>query len=86
MHTLAISFCGMVMLGLFVAFGWLWHIGNFPSALAVKLFIPAWLAISIVNMWIGISKAGYPIFEELAILPQVFLPPALAAALLLARG
>ncbi|MBZ7924771.1 hypothetical protein LAC81_28960 [Ensifer adhaerens] len=83
MHTLIIVACGFVLLALLVAFGWLWHIGQFPNAQIVRLFISIWLVISIVNMWIGISKAGYPFKEELVILPQVFLPPAIAAGCLL---
>lgn len=83
MHTLVIVICGLGLLALFVTFGWLWHVGQFPNAQIVKLFIPIWLVISLVNMWIGISRAGYPFNEELAILPQVFLPPTLAAGFLL---
>ena len=35
-----------------------------------------WLAITGVNMWIGVSKAGYSVAEELPILALLFLMPA----------
>jgi hypothetical protein len=38
------------------------------SAAAAKIFISVWLAVAIVNLWIGVSKAGYTIREELPIL------------------
>ncbi|ANG98756.1 hypothetical protein A8A54_19335 [Brucella pseudogrignonensis] len=79
MHTIAIVICGFVLLGLFVAFGWLWHIEAVPSASMIHLFIGAWIVISIVNLWIGVTTAGYPLTEELFILPQVALPPIAAA-------
>lgn len=81
MHTLVTILCGFVLLGLFVAFAWLWHIGQFPSVSAAKLFIALWALISVINMWVGVSKAGYSISDELLVLPQVLLPPLLAAGL-----
>jgi hypothetical protein len=83
MHTLVIVICGVVLLGLFVTFGWLWHIGRFPNADILKLFIVAWAVISLVNMYVGVSKVGYSIGEELLVLPQVLLPPVLAAGVLI---
>jgi hypothetical protein len=49
-------------------------------ATAAKIFIPVWLAIAIVNLWVGVSKAGYTLREELPILLIVFALPAAAAA------
>jgi hypothetical protein len=45
-----------------------------------KIFIPVWLAVATVNLWIGVSKAGYTIRDELPILLIVFALPAAAAA------
>lgn len=81
MHTFVIVFCGFVMLGLFVVFGWLWHIETAPSGYMINLFIATWGVISVVNLWIGVTTAGYPLAEELFILPQVALPPIVAAFL-----
>ena len=52
-------------------------------AMAAKLFMPVWLAIALVNMWVGVTKAGYSVREELPILAVVFAVPA-ALALLVA--
>jgi hypothetical protein len=72
---------GIVLLGVFLLFGKLWG-GDAPgSAAAAKIFIPVWLAIAIVNLWVGVSKAGYTAREELPILAIVFALPAVAALL-----
>ena len=47
---------------------------------AAKIFIPLWLAAALVNMWIGVARAGYSVAEELPILLVIFAVPALAAA------
>jgi hypothetical protein len=54
--------------------------GAASVALAVKLFIPIWLAIALLNMWVGVSRAGYSVVQELPFLLLVFGVPALAAA------
>ena len=41
----------------------------------------AWLVVSLVNMWVGVTKAGYSVREEFPILLIVFLVPALLAGL-----
>ncbi len=58
---------------------------HFPSApnLAIALGLTLWLAVTAGNMWIGVSKAGYAVSEELPILLLLFAVP--AAVALLAR-
>lgn len=83
MHMAMVIGGGIVLLGLFLLFGKLWS-GAEPSfATAAKLFMPVWLAIALVNMWVGVTKAGYSVREELPILAVVFVVPA-ALALLVA--
>jgi hypothetical protein len=49
------------------------------SAMGAKLFIALWLAAALVNLWIGVSRAGYTVREELPIFLLIFaLPAALA--------
>jgi hypothetical protein len=56
---------------------------HFPSApnWALALGPSLWLAVTGANMWIGISKAGYSVAEELPILLLLFVVPVAAAVL-----
>ena len=57
--------------------------GHLPSApnWAVALGLGVWLAVTAANMWIGVSKAGYSVADELPILLLLFAVPAVAAVL-----
>ncbi|GLK54327.1 putative membrane protein YwaF [Methylopila capsulata] len=80
MHMLMVIVAGIVLLGLFILFGQLWG-GTTPAlAMAAKIFVPVWLAVSIANLWVGVNKAGYTVAQELPILLVVFAVPAAAAA------
>ena len=83
MHTVVILICGFALFGIFLAFGWLWHLGPFPSELTTKSFIAVWVIIAFINMWTDINKAGYAFSEELSVLPFVLLPPVIAAGFVL---
>jgi hypothetical protein len=72
---------GLVLLGVFVLFGWLWGASTAGMALAAKVFVPAWLLISGVNMWVGVAHAGYSVREEFPILLLVFAVPAVIAGI-----
>jgi hypothetical protein len=49
---------------------------------AVGIFLALWLAITAVNLWVGVSRAGYSVAEELPILLLLFsVPAAIAIAL-----
>ena len=55
--------------------------GSMPSlATGAKVFIPLWLAVAGVNMWIGVNRAGYSVAEELPIFLLIFAVPAVVAA------
>ena len=81
MHMIQVMAGGVLLLGVFLLFGKLWGSDALGSVTAAKAFIPVWLAIAVINMWIGVSKAGYTVREELPILLIVFLIPAAVAAL-----
>lgn len=81
MHVLMVMAGGLVLLGVFVLFGWLWGANAAGMALAAKVFLPGWLLIAAVNMWVGVAHAGYSAREELPILLIVFAVPALAAGI-----
>ncbi|UFS63984.1 hypothetical protein LO749_07320 [Paracoccus denitrificans] len=89
MHTLMIIVGGAVLLGIFLLFGKLWGGDLAGMATGAKLFVPAWLAVAAVNMWVGVTRAGYTVAQELPILFVVFAVPAALATLAawqLARG
>jgi hypothetical protein len=57
---------------------------NYPSATAVAtgIFLLLWLVLAGFNMWVGVSKAGYSVAEELPILLLLFGVPAVVAVVL----
>lgn len=81
MRTALIIIGGFILLGTFLLAGRLLD-GSSTNAmvLAAQVFIPVWLAAAGINMWIGVSQAGYSVGEELPILLLIFAPPAAAAA------
>lgn len=52
------------------------------TTVATLLFLLFWLALSVLNLWIGVSRAGYTVAEELPILALIFGLPAITALLL----
>lgn len=81
MHVLMVMGGGLVLLCVFILFGWLWGASPSGMALAAKAFVPAWLLVAGVNMWVGVNYAGYSAREELPILLLVFAVPATAAGI-----
>jgi len=77
MRTLMIIAGGLLLAGLFVFAGRLTG-GNAAMITAAKIFIPLWLAAAGLNMWIGVSRAGYSVVEELPIFLLIFALPAVA--------
>ncbi|HXP01205.1 MAG TPA: hypothetical protein VN813_11930 [Luteibacter sp.] len=76
MHTLIVIGSGLFLLGFALL------TGNWTSAgvsTAALVFIPVWLALSAVNLWLGVTRAGYSVPEELPILAVVFAIPAIVA-------
>ncbi len=89
MHMVMVIAGGLVLLGVFALFGKLWGGDVSGMIVAAKSFIPVWLVVAIVNLWIGVSRAGYTVREELPILLIVFAIPAIVAAVViwsLSRG
>jgi hypothetical protein len=46
------------------------------------IFLAIWFAVAAINMWIGVTHAGYTVREELPIFLVIFLLPACVAAFL----
>ena len=49
------------------------------SVAGAKIFIVIWLIATLANMWLGVSRAGYSVAEELPIFLVLFAVPAAAA-------
>jgi hypothetical protein len=76
---------GLTLLGLFLVLGRSWGSDPAIMGVAAKAFIPVWLTISLVNLWIGVRYAGYTVLEELPILAIIFSVPAAAATVVIRR-
>ena len=85
MHMLVVTGGGVVLLSLFLLLARSW--GPDPSIMGVaaKAFIPVWLTISLVNLWIGVRYAGYTVLQELPIFAVIFGVPTAAAIALIRR-
>jgi hypothetical protein len=76
LRTFVIIVGGLVILGVFVLAGWRIGGGAQSMVTAAKIFLPVWLVAAVINMWIGVSRAGYSVAEELPIFSLIFLVPA----------
>ena len=56
---------------------------NYPAATlwGTVGFVVLWFALTAVNMWVGVAKAGYSVADELPILLLIFGVPAAVAIL-----
>jgi hypothetical protein len=79
MHMAQVIAGGVVLLGVFLLFGKLWGGDAGTIGLAATVFLPVWLAVAVANMWVGVTKAGYTLAQELPILLIVFIVPAAVA-------
>ena len=87
MHTVKVIAGGLVLLVLCLLIGrW---VGGPTQAVglvkAVKVFVPLWFVAAGINMWVGVSKAGYSVAEEAPIFLVVFAVPTAVALLVLWR-
>jgi len=80
MHTIRVIAGGLVMLAVFLAVG-RYALGALSPARPALLFIPMWLLASIINLWVGVSTAGYTVMQEAPILLVVFGVPAAVAGI-----
>ena len=83
MRTLLFLFAGFLLQAAFLVLARLFS-GNVPAATtwATTAYIVIWFAVATTNMWIGVSKAGYSVLEELPILLLIFGLPAAVAVVI----
>ncbi len=82
MRTAIIICGGFVLWGICLGIARLFS--NFSASsttAATASFVALWFVIAAVNMWIGVSQAGYSFQEELPIFLLIFLLPAATALL-----
>ena len=75
MHTIMVVLGGLLLLGICLLAGRLMK----TMAIAALIFIPIWLAAALINLWIGVSRAGYSVAEEMPVFLAVFAIPAVVA-------
>ena len=83
MRTVLFLIVGFLLLTACLMLGRLFS-ANYPGATFVATigFISLWLIISAANLWVGVSKAGYTVADELPIFLLIFGLPAVAAMVL----
>jgi hypothetical protein len=82
MRTTLILLGGFALLGAFALAGrWLAGTDTAPMVAAAKIFIPVWLVVALVNLWMG-TRVGYSVTEELPIFLLIFAAPAAVAVFL----
>jgi hypothetical protein len=77
MRTAIIIVIGFLLLGicLFVP-----RLLGRSMVIGAQAFIALWFVAAAVNLWLGVSRAGYTVMEELPIFLLIFALPAAAAA------
>ena len=81
LHTVKVIGVGFVLLALCLLAGRLMGGPGQTTLLArsALVFIALWLVGAGINMWVGVSKAGYSVKEEIPFFFIVFLIPAAVA-------
>ncbi len=83
MRTLLFLIAGVMLLAAFLLLAKLFSVTVTDAPrVALISFVVVWLLVCGLNMWIGVTRAGYSIAEELPIFLLIFGVPAVAAALL----
>jgi hypothetical protein len=81
MHTIKVIAIGFVLLAVCLVAGRLLGGAGQSTLLArsALVFVAVWFVGAGINMWLGVSRAGYSVSEEAPIFLVVFLIPAAVA-------
>ncbi|MET3889935.1 hypothetical protein ABIE41_001011 [Bosea sp. OAE506] len=86
MHTLKLIAAGFALLGALHFLARRLKLGGGdPTGFTVKLFLPLWLVAALINLWVGVNRAGYTLLQEMPFFSLVFGLPAAFALLLFLR-
>lgn len=84
MHIIKVIGIGFALLGILLVLAPRLSVSaGRPIPFAVKLFLPLWFTGALINLWIGVARAGYTVMEEAPIFLVVFGVPAIASLLIL---
>lgn len=84
MHSLNMILGGFALLAFFLVLETK-QVSLVSRIMRLEVYLVLWSAVSLVNMWLGITRAGYGFVEELFILPLVWSPSGLFAIWLLRK-
>jgi hypothetical protein len=85
-HSIKVIAIGFGLLALCALIGaWLGASSSTGVASGARVFLPLWFVGAGINMWLGVTKAGYSIAEELPFFLLVFGVPAAVAVFLVWR-
>jgi hypothetical protein len=87
MHTLKVMFGGFILLAVCLLLGrWIDGTAATVVATAIKCFLALWLVATLLNMWVGVKKAGYSVKDEAPVALLVFAVPAIVAIVICWRS
>ena len=80
MRTAVIIVVGFAVWGAFLGIAKFVDSGSASSlARATQAFVMVWFMVCALNLWVGVSQAGYSVRDELPIFLLIFAAPALVA-------
>ncbi len=86
MRTGFIILIGFVLWGACLGVAKLLGGGSVPALIrATRTFVVAWFMVAVMNMWVGVTQAGYAASEELPIFLLIFGAPGLVALVVIWR-
>ena len=86
MHTIKVLSLGFALLALCLLAGRSLGSAGGGLALGAKVFLPLWLVGAGINMWLGVSRAGYSVADEAPVFFAVFGVPAAVALFIIWRS
>lgn len=86
MRTAVIILVGFIVWGACLGVARVLGGGSIPALVrATRTFMVFWFMVTVMNMWVGVTQAGYAASEELPIFALIFGVPAIAALAVLLR-
>lgn len=79
MRMLLVIVGGILLFGAFLLSGKLFNAEHPGVIVGARLFIIVWFVITLINMWIGVTRAGYTVVPRLPIFSVVFTVPVIVS-------